>query len=583
MKKMVRIKRAKDDYVGPRIYEKTPQEMFRRRVASNCEVNRTHVFRVKRQTVAIVVVPGVMASRLSKLEGEPVWDPDDPGFMWDAYFWCAPEDRYDLLIKNERKVMERGDPKILKKYPKAKERGWAGLAWDYFGELLGGLHEWSTPLKVFLDLPVYAFGFDWVASCEASGTLLQQFILEKVKADKVIIISHSMGGLVTRYALAGEGGEALAKKVLGVVHGAQPVHGAPDAYHRAIAGTGAEGMLGRIVSEVLGPSGPHMTAIMPHAPGVLQLLPNQFYRNNKGDHAWLHIQDLDDPEKFTSYPQNDPYEEIYAKSHHKDYWGLIHGEWFQPQAEDGESIEKAFGQVATDDNTTEASESIAWNLKMHLFKAREVHNLIGPYSHPRTIQLFSNGKHTTITEVCWLARDITQLVLDAQVEKYSREDEPLRYLKELNCVPDFNRFGRYGEVRWRDASGALSDVVPGNTLLINLQKRIREQGLRLYLLRMTAAGEEVPGLTDESIQHQGDGTVPLSSGTGMDLDMKEWGSCMHLLPFWDAPNGEGRLSTGQVNQEAHASFFVDKKAEALSAVKRTIHNLCVGWLKGEFT
>jgi hypothetical protein len=89
MKKMVRIKHAKDEYVGPRIYEKTPQEMFRRRVASNCEVNRTHVFRVKRQTVAIVVVPGVMASRLSNLDNEPVWDPDNP-ISWRTRIFGAP-------------------------------------------------------------------------------------------------------------------------------------------------------------------------------------------------------------------------------------------------------------------------------------------------------------------------------------------------------------------------------------------------------------------------------------------------------------------------------------------------------------
>lgn len=582
MKKTVRIKHANDEYVGPRIYDKTPQEMFRPRVASNCEVNRTHVFRVKRRTVAIVVVPGVMASRLSNLEGKPAWDPDDLGFMWDAYFWCAPEKRYDLLIKNGRQVMNRGNPEISKKYPKAEERGWTGLAWDYFGKLLGGLHDWKTPLKVFLDLPVYAFGYDWVDSCEASGTLLQQFILEKVKADKVIIVSHSMGGLVTRHALAGEGGEALAEKVLGVVHGAQPVHGAPDAYHRTIAGTGAEGILGRIASEVLGPDGPHMTAIIPHAPGVLQLLPNQFYRTNKGEKAWLHIQDLDDPEKFTSYPKNDPYEEIYAKSHHKEYWGFIHGEWFQPHAEDGATIEAAFrgentGDIGGDD------PSIAGQLGMHISKAKEVHNLIGPYSHQRTIQLFSNGKHETITEVCWLARDITQHVLDARVETYSREDKPLRHLWELNCVPDFNRFGQYGEVRWRDAGGALSDVVPGNALLIDLQKRIREQGLRLYLLRMTASGEKVHGLTDDPLRHQGDGTVPLSSATGMNPDMNEWGGCTHLLPVWFGPNNECKVCTGQVNQEAHASFFVDRKGEALNVVKRAIHNLCLGWLKGEFT
>ncbi|MDY0226205.1 MAG: hypothetical protein RBR38_05190, partial [Desulfomicrobium apsheronum] len=137
MKKMVRIKHAKDGYVAPRIYEKTPQEMFKPRVASNCEVNRTHVFRVKRQTVAIVVVPGVMASRLRNLEGETVWDPDDLGFMWDTFFRCAPEKRYNFLIENGRQIMAQGDPKILKKYPKAEERGWTGLAWDFFGKLLG--------------------------------------------------------------------------------------------------------------------------------------------------------------------------------------------------------------------------------------------------------------------------------------------------------------------------------------------------------------------------------------------------------------------------------------------------------------
>ena len=582
MKKTVRIKHANDKYVGPRVYEKTPQEMFRPRVASNCEVNRTHVFRVKRRTVAIVVVPGVMASRLSNLEGNPVWDPDKSYFMMNTYFRCDPEDRYDLLIKNGRQVMNRGNPEISKKYPKAEERGWTGLAWDYFGKLLGGLHDWKTAMKVFLDLPVYAFGYDWVDSCRKSGKALQQFILEKVKADKVIIISHSMGGLVTRHALAGEGGEALAEKVLGVVHGAQPVHGAPDAYHRAIAGTGSEDILGRIASEVLGPDGPHMTAIIPHAPGVLQLLPNQFYSTNKGEKAWLHIQDLDDPGKFTSYPNTDPYEEIYAKSHHKDYWGLIHGEWFQPHAEDGATIERAFrGETQGDNGGGESS--IALNLRKRLVHAKEVHSLIGPYSHLRTIQLFSNGKHETIAEVCWLARDITQHVLDAHVVMYSREDKPLRHLKELVCVPDFNRFGQYGEVRWRDADGTLSDVVPGNALLIDLQKRIREQDFRLYLLRMTASGEKVPGLTDDPLRHQGDGTVPLSSATGMNPDMNAWGGCTHLLPVWFGPNGECKACTGQANQEAHASFFVDGKGEALNAVKRAIHNLCLGWLKGEFT
>ena len=561
MKNQVIAKYAKDEYINPKIHEKTPQEMLRPRVASNCEVNRTHVFRVKRQTVAIVVVPGVMASRLENKAGKPVWDPDNLKFMLRAYFWKNPATRYANLFDNGRKVATRSNVKTFSDYPKAEERGWAGLAWDYFGKLLGGLHDWDTPLKVFLDLPVYAFGFDWVDSCRYSGKLLQNFI-KNLEADKVIIISHSMGGLVTRYALAGEGGESIVDKVLGVVHGAQPVHGAPDAYHRMIAGTGAEGLVGRIVSEVLGPNGPHMTAIIPHAPGVLQLLPNQFYRNNKGERAWLHVQDLDDPGKFTSFPENDPYEEIYALAHHQGYWNMIHEEWFQPSPNDAK---------------------ITDGLKRHLRNAREVHNLIGPYSHPRTLQLFSNGKHQTITEVCWLSKDITRHVLEAQVERYSREDKPLRYLKDLMVVPDYNRFGRYGEVRWRDSSGKLGDVVPGNALLESLQKRIRAEGLRMYLLRMTEVGEIVPSVTDDPVCHQGDGTVPLSSATAMRLGFEGWGNCAYLVPFWSGPNDESRPCTGLANQEVHASFYVDKNGRALDAVKNAIHNLCVGWLKGEFS
>ena len=61
------------------------------------------------------------------------------------------------------------------------------------------------------------------------------------------------------------------------------------------------------------------------------------------------------------------------------------------------------------------------------------------------------------------------------------------------------------------------------------------------------------------------------------------GRSTHLLPVWFGPNDECKACTGQANQEAHASFFVDRKGEALNAVKQAIHNLCLGWLKGEFT
>jgi len=279
---------------------------------------------------------------------------------------------------------------------------------------------------------------------------------------------------------------------------------------------------------------------------------------------------------------NDPYEEIYSVSHHQEYWRLIHGEWLQPHAEKDVGVEKsANGEWKA--RKEDSRSGYFKQLNMYISDAREVHSRIGPYSHPRTIQLFSNGKHETITEICWLAQEITKHVLEAPVEKYSRDDKPLRYLRDLTIVPDYNRFGKYGEVRWRVGDGPLGEVVKGGALLATLQKRIREEGLRLYLLRMTEAGETVPGITDHPVCHQGDGTVPLSSATAMKLGMEAWGECAHLLPVWFAADRECRPCTGQVNQEVHAAFFVDEEGNALRAVKKAVHNLCIGWLKGEFT
>ena len=83
-------------------------------------------------------------------------------------------------------------------------------------------------------------------------------------------------------------------KVLGVIHGAQPVHGAPVAYRRMIAGQEVDGffnILGMLGAWVLGPDGPSITAIFPHAESALELLPSQHYRTNDGRREWLHVQD----------------------------------------------------------------------------------------------------------------------------------------------------------------------------------------------------------------------------------------------------------------------------------------------------
>ncbi|HCU69879.1 MAG TPA: hypothetical protein DGF30_11835 [Desulfomicrobium sp.] len=588
MKTQVRPKPAKARYINPIIHKKTPQEMLQPTLVVSCEVNRTHVFRVKRQTVAIVVVPGIMASRLADLENSAIWDPDDTLVM-GAYLFATPPKRHELIFGKGRKVMTQGGADPYKGYPKARERGWPGISWDCYGKLLGDLQTWNTPLKKLLDLPVYAFGYDWVESNRTTGKRLQQFIAD-IKADKIIIVTHSMGGLVSRYALAGEGGAALAERVLGVVHGAQPVHGAPDAYHRQIAGTGG-GILNWAISRVLGSDGPHITAIFPHSPAALQLLPNQFYRTNHGSPAWLHIQDLDDPERFSSYPQSgDPYQDIYLKSAHRDFWGMIHGEWFQPKAEGPEIIERSLkGDISGGDRTA-IEKSIAWNLRKHLFKAKEFHEIIGSYCHPRTVQLFSSGGNKTVSEVCWLAKDITKFILEtASFQHFANTHlafntsrasaQNATFLREVKDA-DRQGFGKYREFRWRKQDGSLGEIVPLDARLADIRRRITAEGLRLYQLRISEAGEDVVDRPGGSSTHLGDGTVPLGSATGIKPDLSGWGPNVHLLPYWEGPGGERREATGRVNQKEHSAFYDDN---AVKAVKRIVHNLCFGWLKGEFT
>jgi hypothetical protein len=597
MKNQVIAKYAKDEYINPKIHEKTPQEMLRPRVASNCEVNRTHVFRVKRQTVAIVFVPGVMGSRLeveqkskiSKRKEAKLWDPDDLVMMVKAFFCATPEERHELFFDQQRKVITTANADH-KHNNKADEQGWPGVAWSCYGELISSLHDWDTPLKTLLDLPVYAFGYDWVDSNELSGFQLQRFILQQVKADKVIIVTHSMGGLVTRYALSGEGGDALANKVLGVIHGAQPVHGAPDAYHRQIAGTGAENFIGKIASRVMGANGEHMTAIAPHAPGILQLLPNQFYRSNRGKQAWLHIQDLDNEHEFQSYPQGDPYEEIYLRSHHREYWGLIHGEWFQPVPESPDVIERSITMDSVNEAKEINLESISSNLNILLRDAREFHNTIGLYAHPRTVQLFSSGGRATITEICWRAKDITQAVMNAipvQQKSYTHlahyasqtSLHPRSFLGEIEEAKP-QGFGKYSEVRWRHANGKLGEIVPPETRLEDLREPLTTGGMRLFHVWMTASGETLPGISDNAMCHLGDGTVPVSSATAMNPDLDAWTPCTQVLPTWQTPSGELKYVTGLANQASHDQFYNDEAA--IRAVKQSVFNLCLGWLKGDF-
>jgi len=175
--------------------------------------------------------------------------------------------------------------------------------------------NWGPLSKIF-EFPVYAVGYNWTDDNRNSGKMLAERILkimEEAKGvtgicEKVILITHSMGGLVARWASEIEQARG---SILGVIHGVQPVTGAPAAYWRMKAGFEATWWkLSQVAASwVLGSSGAMVTPVLANIPGGLELLPNKDFRPNKHSRAWLTV--TGDSAAQMSLPDNDPYEEIY--------------------------------------------------------------------------------------------------------------------------------------------------------------------------------------------------------------------------------------------------------------------------------
>lgn len=171
--------------------------------------------------------------------------------------------------------------------------------------------------------PVHAMGYNWLQSNKNSGEYIARRVEGLIESyrgwgfecKQVILVTHSMGGLVARAAAHPKmgGAEGL---VLGVVHGVMPAIGAGAAYKRMRCGF--EG----VASLVLGSTGPKVTAVLANAPGGLELLPSQAYGNK-----WLRVRHKD--RHYVELPRSgDPYEEIYKLR--EGWWRLFIEEWINP-------------------------------------------------------------------------------------------------------------------------------------------------------------------------------------------------------------------------------------------------------------
>lgn len=174
-------------------------------------------------------------------------------------------------------------------------------------------------------MPVYACGYNWLDSNSRAADRLRARIDAVIsennrngfKCDQVILVTHSMGGLVARRCASLRG---MTDKIAGIVHGVMPATGAAVAYRRCKVGMRDESFMAGLV---IGSNGREVTAVFSQAPGALQLLPTMDYQR-----GWLSING-DDGREVESFPVADPYSEIYLRRDR--WWGLVRPEWLRPQ------------------------------------------------------------------------------------------------------------------------------------------------------------------------------------------------------------------------------------------------------------
>lgn len=226
--------------------------------------------------------------------------------------------------------------------------------------------------------PVYAFGYNWLESNKAAAEMLEKRIKKiisennkgPVKCTQVILVTHSMGGLVARACNQRAG---MTQRILGIVHGVMPATGAAVAYRRCKVGMRDEDLGAGLV---IGSDGKEVTAVFAQSPGALELLPSKNYGAN-----WLKISDQNE-NTIASFPNSDPYNEIYLQR--RQWWSLIREEWLAP----------------------EKGKPIKWDeFRKNIESAREFHAELAAQYHHNTFIFYGGGKERkSFEKIIWTTK-----------------------------------------------------------------------------------------------------------------------------------------------------------------------------------
>lgn len=192
--------------------------------------------------IPIIFVPGVMGSNLNPTNKGKMWRMDSKKTAL-SWIWANAKERKRSLRPEVMKVDNEGQVPTDMKLPaeELKRRGWGEIAAMSYGQALRWLEEhlndfdfqsYRQGLRAQLKqqtlgadvgeqplqedevrlsyryrFPVHAFGYNWLddnaKSAEALGRRIGEIIqrydrTDRMRCEKVILVTHSMGGLVAR-------------------------------------------------------------------------------------------------------------------------------------------------------------------------------------------------------------------------------------------------------------------------------------------------------------------------------------------------------------------------------------------------
>ena len=183
----------------------------------------------------------------------PDWDPDSLGQMLRWFRAKAPDKLAGLNAAASASIITDG------KNADRHRRGWDQVAARFYGSMLEAIDRNFTAFTPVgggrtIRCPAWAMGYDWRhPNGHHASTLARTIdrVCEAEGAEQVILLTHSMGGLVARYAMAING--QVTQRVAGVIHTMQPAVGAVVAARRFRTGFSRkiDGTIGEAMAEMV--------------------------------------------------------------------------------------------------------------------------------------------------------------------------------------------------------------------------------------------------------------------------------------------------------------------------------------------